>query len=169
VNAVTQALPKKKTIGGVLFIRDDFGAYVPASSRSPDRIRIRTPADCLPALLPYRGARTECFLVVTLDASHTIIRVHEVTRGLVDRSLVHPREVFQRAVEDLAAAIIVAHNHPSGSLDPSAEDLVATRKLVGASKVLGIPVLDHLIFTKEGFNSIKERFPDYFTQFSSRG
>lgn len=124
MKAASVALPKKKTIGGVVFVRDDFGAYVPASSPSEHRLRIRKPKDCLPALLNYRGAKIECFLVVTLDASHTLVRVHEVTRGLVDRSLVHPREVFQKAIEDMAAAIIVAHNHPSGSLDPSAEDLV---------------------------------------------
>lgn len=154
--------PVRKTIAGTVYVRDVFGAYVPEDEHREPRLRIRKPKDCLPALLPYRGAKTECFLVVTLDASHTLVKVHEVTRGLVDRSLVHPREVFQRAVEDLAAAIIVAHNHPSGSLEASADDLVATRKLVEASKVLGIPVLDHLIFTREGYTSIRERFPDYF-------
>jgi DNA repair protein RadC len=154
--------PARKKIAGTIYVRDVFGAYVPEDGHPEPRLMIRKPKDCLPALLPYRGARTECFLVVTLDASHTLVRVHEVTRGLVDRSLVHPREVFQKAVEDLAAAIMVAHNHPSGSLDPSAEDLVATRKLVEASKVMGIPVLDHLIFTREGYASIRERFPGYF-------
>lgn len=156
-------LPAKKRIAGTIYVRDAFGAYVPEDRPTEARLRVRKPQDCLPALLPYRGARMECFLVVTLDASHTLVRVHEVTRGLVDRSLVHPREVFQRAIEDLAVAIIIAHNHPSGSLDPSAEDLVTTRRLVEAAKVLGIPVLDHLIFTRDGYRSIRERFPDFFS------
>lgn len=155
--------PARKKIAGTIYVRDAFGAYVPEDGHPEPRLRIRKPKDCLPALLPYRAAKTECFMVVTLDASHTLVRVHEVTRGLVDRSLVHPREVFQKALEDMAAAIIVAHNHPSGSLDPSAEDLVSTRKLSQAAKVMGIPVLDHLIFAREGYSSIRERFPDYFT------
>jgi hypothetical protein len=74
----------------------------------------------------------------------------------------HPRETLFWAIKDLAVAIIVAHNHPSGSLSPSAEDLVTTRSLSEASRMLKIPLLDHLIVAPTGFTSIRERFPDYF-------
>jgi DNA repair protein RadC len=127
-----------------------------------ERILVKEPADCLPALLPYRNASTERLLVITLDGSGRIIRVHEVTRGLVDRAVVHPREVFKVAVEDLAVGIIVAHNHPSGNFDPSPADLVSTRRLVEASKIMGIRVLDHMVISKEGFKSIRESYRDYF-------
>jgi DNA repair protein RadC len=75
---------------------------------------------------------------------------------------VHPRETFACALEDRAVSILAAHNHPSGSLDPSAEDLVATRRLAEAGRLLGIPLLDHLIVTTDGYTSLRERFPDYF-------
>ena len=79
-----------------------------------------------------------------------------VAIGIVNRSLVHPREVFRRAITDNAAAIIVAHNHPSGSLEPSDEDHEVTRRLVEAGQLLGISVLDHLVISREGYFSFLE-------------
>jgi DNA repair protein RadC len=126
------------------------------------RLRIRKPSDALPYLGGLREKKQECFLVLTLDGSHQVIKAHEITVGLANQSQVHPRETFACALEDRAVGIMAAHNHPSGSLDPSAEDLVATRRLAEAGRLMGIPLLDHLIVTQVGFTSLRERFPDYF-------
>lgn len=126
------------------------------------RTPIRRPADALLCLGSLRGKRQECFVVLTLDGSHQLIRAHEITVGLANQSQVHPRETFACALEDRAVSIVAAHNHPSGSLDPSPEDLAWTRRLTDAGRLLGIPLLDHLIVTPDGYASLRERFPDYF-------
>lgn len=126
------------------------------------RTRIRQAADALPYLASLRGRRQECFVVLTLDGSHQIIRAHQITVGLANQSQVHPRETFACALEDRAVGIMAAHNHPSGSLDPSSEDLATTRRLAEAGRLLGIPLLDHLIVTAEGYTSLRQRFPDAF-------
>jgi DNA repair protein RadC len=87
----------------------------------------------------------EEMLVVTLDTKHRPIRITRTTRGVLDASLVHPREVFRIAVADCAAAIILAHNHPSGDSQPSPQDLSTTSRIVEAGQLMGIPLLDHLI------------------------
>ncbi len=126
------------------------------------RARIRKASDALPHLASLRGRRQECFMVLTLDGSHQVIQAHEVTVGLANQSQVHPRETFACALEDRAVGIMIAHNHPSGSLDPSTDDLAVTRRLAEAGRMLGIPLLDHLIVTTEGYTSLRERYPDYF-------
>ena len=126
------------------------------------KVRIRKPMDALPLLANLRGRRQECFAVLTLDGVHQVIKTHEITVGLANQSQVHPRETFACAVEDRAVGIFVAHNHPSGSLDPSTDDLITTRRLADAGRLLGIPLIDHLIVGDEGFVSLRERFPDYF-------
>lgn len=131
------------------------------------RVRIRKAADALPYLASLRGRRQECFVVITLDGNHQIIRAHQITVGLANQSQVHPRETFACALEDRAVGIMAAHNHPSGSLDPSTEDLHTTRRLAEAGRMLGIPLLDHLIVTAEGFTSLRQRFPEVFS--GSRG
>ncbi len=93
----------------------------------------------------------EEFLVATLDTKHHVRRVVRVTRGTLDASLVHPREVFRAAVADAASAVLLIHNHPSGDPTPSREDREVTRRLQEAGKILGIRVLDHIIV---GENSV---------------
>ena len=126
------------------------------------RIRIRKAEDALPYLASMRARRQECFTVLTLDGGHQVIRAHEITVGLADRSQVHPRETFACALEDRAVSIMIAHNHPSGSLEASVEDLLSTRRLAEAGHLMRIPVLDHLIVAEGGFVSLREKFPDYF-------
>lgn len=126
------------------------------------RVRVRKASDALPYLATLRARRQECFVVLTLDGSHQVIRAHEVTVGLANQSQVHPRETYACALDDRAVGIMIAHNHPSGSLDPSADDLAATRRLAEAGRVLGIPLLDHLIVSTAGYTSLRERYPDYF-------
>jgi len=104
----------------------------------------------------------EAFVAMLLDRKNRVKGWNMISLGTVDASLVHPREVFRAAVVDSAASVIVAHNHPSGDPTPSAEDLRVTRQLVAAGKVLGIPVLDHIILGTEavlppGYVSLRDR------------
>jgi len=85
-----------------------------------------------------------------------VIKRRIVTVGILNQSLVHPREVFSDAITDRAASVILVHNHPSGTLEPSTQDIGITRQLVEAGSILGIRVLDHIIVTKKGYSSLKE-------------
>jgi DNA repair protein RadC len=98
----------------------------------------------------------EHLMLLSLDSRHRLIATHEISVGTVDASLVHPREVFRPAIVDGAASIVVAHNHPSGLIDPSEEDGLITKRLVAAGKVIGIELLDHLIVGEEDFYSFKD-------------
>jgi DNA repair protein RadC len=115
--------------------------------RAPERQLVRTPSDAM--LLLQDQARTlekEVFWVLNLDAKNRLKgRPAEVTLGLLDASLVHPREVFREAIRSATAAVVVAHNHPSGDPTPSAEDVRLTKQLVEAGRVVDIRVLDHVI------------------------
>ena len=109
-------------------------------------VHIRGPQD-VHRLLHLRASQElgEVFYLITLNAQAAVVGQHEVTRGTLTSSLVHPREVFIRAIADCAAGIIVAHNHPSGDTTPSQDDRAVTRQLVEAGKVLGLPVYDHVV------------------------
>ena len=126
------------------------------------KVKIRTPKDALPFLASLRSELRESVVVLTLDGNNQIIKKHAITTGLANQSQIHPRETFFPAIKDLAVSIMVAHNHPSGNLEPSESDLIATRRLVEVSKTMGIPLLDHLIVSENGWLSIRERFPAYF-------
>ena len=99
----------------------------------------------------------EHFFVVSLDTRNNFIGVDEISVGTLTASLVHPRETFESAIKRHAAQIIIAHNHPSGETDPSEDDLKITKRLVEAGKIMGIEVLDHLIFTNKTYLSFKEK------------
>ena len=118
----------------------------------------RTPADAAGILADTATLAQEAFTVLTLDTKHHIIDRHLITLGLLDASLVHPREVFRTAIQDGAAAILVSHNHPSGDPTPSAEDIRITRQLVEAGKVLDVQVLDHVVIGRgeTPFTSLRE-------------
>ncbi|MCI0445412.1 DNA repair protein RadC [bacterium] len=98
----------------------------------------------------------EEFWAISLNVKNKLIAKHFVSRGTLTSSLVHPREVFQKAIRDSAAGMIVVHNHPSGDPDPSPEDRKITLILAEAGKLLGIPLLDHVIITKGNYFSFKE-------------
>jgi len=121
-----------------------------------DSIQIRVPSDAVSVLKLFAGKRQEHFVVLTLNGTHWTIRRHVVTIGLANRTMVHPREVFWPAIQDNAVAIIVAHNHPSGQIDPSNEDREVTRRLVAAGEIMGIPVLDHVIIGRDRYYSFLE-------------
>ena len=98
----------------------------------------------------------EHFFVISLDSRNKILGIDPISIGTLTASLVHPRETFESAIRKHAAQIIIAHNHPSGSLEPSEDDLKITKRLIEAGKIMGIEVLDHLIITKTSFMSFKE-------------
>ena len=122
----------------------------------PDGTKIQTPADLLPQIRHYADRKQEHFLCATINGANEVMNIRVVSIGLIDRSPVHPREVFADAVSDRACAIIVAHNHPSGTLEPSSSDLDVTRQLKAAGEVVGISLLDHIIFNRSGYFSLLE-------------
>lgn len=110
------------------------------------RKKVSSPVTAASVLHEYLdGADREHFVVLLLDTQHHIIGIHTVTVGTLDSSLIHPREIFKPAILANAAAIILAHNHPSGDPTPSAEDRAVTRQLATAGQLIGIRVLDHVI------------------------
>ncbi len=120
-------------------------------------IRLSNPRDAYAAFGRYARARTERFVTASLNGAHDIIKVRIITIGLINRTIVHPREIFRPAILDGAVALVIGHNHPSNRLDPSPEDLAITRRLRDAGELIGIPVLDHIIFGRDGFVSFVER------------
>jgi DNA repair protein RadC len=124
----------------------------------PDQaLRVRGPGD-LAGLLRRElgGLDREHFLALYLDARHRVLAVRTVSVGTLNASLVHPREVFRPAVALQAAALIVAHNHPSGCARPSGDDLELTRRLARCGGLLGIELLDHLVVGDDELVSIRE-------------
>lgn len=122
-----------------------------------ERVVIQKVKDILPLVSYIADKKQEYFLCISLNGANEVIENRVVTVGLLNESQVHPREVFVDAISDRAASIILAHNHPSGILKPTPPDLVTTKQLVEASKIVGIPILDHIIITKKGYLSFKER------------
>lgn len=123
------------------------------------KISCRTPEDACRLLQDTAELAQEAFTVITLNTKYRVLDRHMVTLGILDASLVHPREVFRPAILDGASAIVIAHNHPSGDPTPSAEDLRITRQLVEAGKILDIEVLDHVIIGRDAerpFVSLRE-------------
>ncbi len=104
-----------------------------------------------------RTSKKEHFVVFFLDTQNQLIKREVVSIGTLNASLVHPREVFEPAIKHFVSHIIVAHNHPAGSLEPSEEDLQVTRRLRDAGLLLGIQLLDHVVVTATGFASLKEQ------------
>ena len=99
----------------------------------------------------------ERFVTFWLSAKNSITGFEVITEGTLNSSLVHPREVFHGAIASRAASIIIAHNHPSGNIEPSSEDIEITHQIRAAGRILGIPLHDHLIITQEGYMSFAER------------
>lgn len=122
----------------------------------PHGVKIAFAPDVYPLIRHVADRRQEHFLCVSLNGANEVIAVRTVSVGLVNRALVHPREVFADPITDRASAVIVAHNHPSGNLDPSPDDLDVTRQLKKAGQTLGIKLLDHLIFNQTDYYSMLE-------------
>ena len=116
-----------------------------------------TPKDVWEELKDVRNHKKEHFITLYLDSRNQEMKREIISIGSLNANIVHPREVFEPAVRNYAAHIIVAHNHPSGEPDPSKDDIEITRRLVEAGKILGIEVLDHIIVARNGFMSFKEK------------
>ena len=119
---------------------------------------IRSPEDVARRMIPrLRDRRAEVFVVLVLDARNALTREIELTRGTLNASIVHPREVFKAAIDNVAASIVVVHNHPSGNPEPSREDIDITRQLSEAGRIIGIPLHDHIIIAGNSFTSFADR------------
>ena len=104
-----------------------------------------------------RDLKQEVFKVLCLNSSNKVIVEREITKGLLNASLTHPREVFREAILENAASVILLHNHPSGNLEPSREDIAITKQIVEAGKIIGISVHDHIIIAGNSYTSMMER------------
>ena len=118
--------------------------------------RIKKPADVFTLVRHYADRKQERFISLSLNGANEVIAVRIVTIGLVNRTIVHPREVFADIIQDRAAAFCVAHNHPSGQIECSEEDEEITERLSAAAKILGLNFLDHIIFSETSWWSFRE-------------
>jgi DNA repair protein RadC len=122
----------------------------------PEGLRISFPPDVLPLIRHFADRKQEHFICASLNGANEVIATRVVSVGLVNKTQVHPREVFADPLIDRASAVIVAHNHPSGSLEPSKEDIDITGQLKSAGEILGIRLLDHIVFNAKGYRSFLE-------------
>ena len=120
----------------------------------PDRPIINTITDVVAQLVDIRAKKQEYFVSLSLDGANRLIQRRIVSVGTLNASLVHPREVFADIITDRAAGVIVAHNHPSDTIEPSPEDIETTKRLRDVAKLLGIGFYDHLIVTADDYRSI---------------
>jgi DNA repair protein RadC len=120
--------------------------------------KITAPKDIAEFFIPIlRDELKEKFIVVCLNSANKVTRFETISIGSLNSSVVHPREIFKFAIENSSASIILIHNHPSGNLEPSQEDISITKKLVDAGAIINISVLDHLIIAGNSFTSMVER------------
>jgi len=118
--------------------------------------KVKKADDVFKEIEEFKDKSQEYFIVLYLDGDNKIIETRVISVGTLNQTLVHPREVFAPAIEKRSASIIVAHNHPSGTLSPSSEDMEVTNRLKEASKILGIELLDHIIFSVNGYLSLRD-------------
>ena len=124
-------------------------------------VHARTPEDVAALCADIAQSPQECFVAIDVNAKNNVIDKRLVSLGVLDASLVHPREVFRGAIVNNAAAVIVAHNHPSGDPTPSAEDIRITRQLIEAGRIVAVRVLDHVIIGRPGAAGINT--PGFFS------
>jgi DNA repair protein RadC len=121
-----------------------------------DTVKIVVAQDILALVADIAGKQQEYFVCISLNGANEVIEKRVVTIGLLDKSPVHPREVFADVIADRAASVIFAHNHPSGDLHPSENDLRIHEQLADAGNILGIRILDHVIVTRKSYFSFQE-------------
>ncbi|MDR1420624.1 MAG: DNA repair protein RadC [Treponema sp.] len=119
-------------------------------------IKIKRPEDIYALVRHYADRKQERFLCISFNGAHEVLAVRVITIGLVNRTIIHPREVYAEAITDHAVAVAVAHNHPSGQLVPSQEDDEVTSRLKAAGVILGINFLDHIIFSHVSYFSYRQ-------------
>jgi DNA repair protein RadC len=119
-------------------------------------VRIKKPLDIFTLVRHYADRKQERFISLSLNGAHEVLAVRIVTIGLVNKTIVHPREVFADLIQDRAAAFCVAHNHPSGQLESSPDDIEVTEQLKSAAQILGLHFVDHVIFSENAWWSFRE-------------
>ena len=122
----------------------------------PEGLKVKEPTDVLPLISYLANRKQEHFIAISLNGANEVIASRVITVGLVNATQIHPREVFCDPITDRACALIIAHNHPSGALSPSAEDLAITGRLKAAGETVGIRLMDHIIFSRKGYYSLLE-------------
>lgn len=120
--------------------------------------KITSPRDALPFLQHYAMQMQEHFICISLNGAHEVLKLRVVAVGTLNRTLVHPREVFSGPLQDHCAAVVLCHNHPSGTNKPSDDDIQITNRLKQAADILGILLLDHIIITRTDYFSFAEHF-----------
>lgn len=123
----------------------------------PEGTKIRQPSDVLPLVQHLNDRKQEHFVCISLNGANEVLQTRTVTVGLANAAQIHPREVFSDPISDRACSVIVAHNHPSGDVTPSKEDLDVTLRLKEAGMTLGIKLLDHIVFSRRGYYSFQEQ------------
>ena len=121
-----------------------------------EKCSLRTPKDVFNCIRHYANEEQEVFIVLGVNGANEIVFNKAVTVGILDRALIHPRETFADAIKNRCSAIFIAHNHPSANLLPSEADIMSTIRLEKAGEILGIKVLDHIIFCSSGYYSMRE-------------
>ena len=133
-------------------------ALVREGSANTDKKTVHSPEDVHNIIAAeYADAVVETAMMLALDTKNKVIGIFEISRGSVNASIIHPRDIFQRAILVNAASVILAHNHPSGDPTPSPEDVALTKKLAEAGRVMDITVLDHVIVGDGAFVSLKQQ------------
>lgn len=118
--------------------------------------RIARARDAFDLVRHYGDRMQEHFLCISLNGASEVLGTRVVSVGLLNRTQVHPREVFSDPIRERAGSIVVAHNHPSGNVEPGRDDIETTQRLKEAGEILGIPLLDHIIFSSTNFFSLQE-------------
>lgn len=119
-------------------------------------IRLNCPSEVVPYIQSYAMMTQEHFLCVTLTGAREIISIRVICTGSSNMAIITPAEVFSEAIKEHASAVVLSHNHPSGSIQPSDDDVTTTLRLYQAANLLGISLLDHIIITKTGYYSFLE-------------
>lgn len=152
------AVPETKKLTNISFL--NLKVVKEKSGRYEVQRKITKPSDCYEVaekVIEIIDAAEESMWLITLDTKGNITGVFEVSRGTLNSSLVHPREIYKRAIMHNAYSIIIMHNHPSGDPTPSQEDLNITTKIAEAGKILNIELLDHVIIGESNYTSMKEK------------
>lgn len=148
----------KKDKAATLVAAFEIGKRTAVQSKWFSEKKITSPEDVAEIFLPLlKDELTEHFYVVCLNSANKIIRIERISTGSLDSSIVHPREVFKVAIENSAKSIIFVHNHPSGNAEPSSDDISITKKLVEVSKLMEIPVFDHIIIAERSYSSFVQK------------
>lgn len=126
-------------------------------SNNNNKISVNNPELVYYSCIELVKEKQECFVILTLDVKCRIINKHLISKGTVHKTIVYPRDIFRRAIEDNAVSIILVHNHPSGSTEPSQEDINMTENIEHGGKILGINIHDHIIVAGDSYLSLREK------------